>query len=122
MENIDQLISRIYNTKSPDFITSDTEAIEQLFLLYKIPEDVFELELLFTKLSVITEIKWNNYVIIARALNCIYPNVDLISITDEEIRKKVISLPNFKDTDYPIDNDYYTAIFTTWNIFRNGLF
>ncbi|HPN38232.1 MAG TPA: Fe-S cluster assembly protein IscX [Melioribacteraceae bacterium] len=122
MDTIITLIKRIYSPQSPDFITSDTSAIEELFVLLKIPEDVFELELLFTKLSLSAIINWNNYVIIARALNQIYPEIDLLSLTDDDLRKKVIALPNFSDSEFPKDNDYYTAIFTTWNILRNDLF
>lgn len=121
MNDIKNLISKIYSPVSPDFLTNDSEAIEKLMIYFKIPEDVFELELLFTKLSFIAEINWDNYVIIARALNYNYPDVDLLNISDEEIRQNTINLPNFIDSKYPKDSDYYTAIFTSWSILRENL-
>jgi Fe-S-cluster formation regulator IscX/YfhJ len=122
MENFDLLISNIYDPNSPDFLTNDTFTLNMLFDKFNITNSPNNMELIFDKLAFIVNINWNNYVIIARALNRLYPDEDLLTITDEIIRQKTIALPNFKDSNYPKDDDYYTAIFTNWNILKNGLF
>lgn len=43
MNDIKNLISKIYSPASPDFLTNDSEAIEKLMIYFKIPEDVLNL-------------------------------------------------------------------------------
>ncbi len=119
MEITDIDLQKIYNSNSPDFITNDEIAINNLLIKYNIPEDVFELELLFDRLSLIIPLKWNNYVIIARALNRTHQNTDLISLSDENLTKMIIGLDNFDDTSCPKDNDYLSAVFTIWAELRD---
>lgn len=112
MDKLKILIARIYDSKSPDFVTDDYDAINELLIYFKIPEDKYELELLFDKLALINDFNWDNYVIAARVLNQKFPNVDLIHVTDEEVINFVISQPNFRDNAKPKDDDYITAIIT----------
>ena len=97
MDKLPILIARIYDSKSPDFVTDDYNAINELLIYYKIPEDKYELELLFDKIALFYDFNWDNYVIAARILNQKFPNVDLIHVTNEEVINMVITQPNFSD-------------------------
>lgn len=122
MNKIKNLYKRIYNKKSADFYDYDVDAIDLLLNYFNIPNSNNANNTLFNKLSLIVDIYWDNYVIIARALSCLYPNEDLVNITDEELRERIINLANFKDTKYPKDKDYYTAILCNWVIFNEDSF
>ncbi|MFH0735303.1 MAG: Fe-S cluster assembly protein IscX [bacterium] len=122
MEITDVDINNIYNCKAPDFTTNNDIAINNLLIKHNIPEDIFELEVLFDKLSLIVPLKWDNYVIIARALNKTFPDMDLLTLKDEKILEMINGLNNFDDTPCPKDNDYYSAIYTIWTELRDRIY
>jgi len=119
MDKLQTLLAKIYNSKSPDFVTDDYNAVNELLIYYKIPEDRYELELLFDKVALFYDFNWDNYVIAARILNQKFPNVDLINVTNDQIINMVITQPNFKDSSLPKDDDYITAIITIWAELRD---
>ncbi|HOJ18042.1 MAG TPA: Fe-S cluster assembly protein IscX [Ignavibacteriaceae bacterium] len=59
-------------------------------------------------------LSWNNYEALAFCLNSLYPNTDLLEISDEEVIQKVIALPNFTEANVPPPDDIATAIITIW--------
>ncbi len=120
MNKINNFYNQIYNEKSADFSTHKLNAINHLLAYYNIPNSKDAINTLFNKLSLIVDIYWDNYAIIARALNSLYPNEDLVNITNKDLLEKIINLPNFKDTKHPKDDDYYTAILNTWIIFSEN--
>jgi FeS assembly protein IscX len=57
---------------------------------------------------------------IVQALREKYPNTPAVALNLEEIRKKVITLDNFKDTPHPEDDIYLKAIQRAWIMAGHG--
>jgi FeS assembly protein IscX len=60
------------------------------------------------------ELRWNDYPQIAECLNYLYPETDLVNITETEVKHMVLQLPNFIEKQKKAPENIIHAIITVW--------
>lgn len=60
------------------------------------------------------ELGWNDYPQLAECLNYLFPDADLVNITEKEVEQMVLQLPNFIEKHLDAPADIAQAIITVW--------
>lgn len=76
----------------------------------EIPDLMQRVELVFATL---VPLNWNNYGTIALLLNQLFPDEDLLTISESRVSELTRNLPNFTDVNQP-DEDAIDSIIYTW--------